>query len=128
WLPLVLTFSAASGSTEAGLRRLPLQRHVVLRSRPASELEADEEVLKSRRWLAEEAVSVLPSVGCWGQQGCWKHRPWASGADLLLGSGELHREAVDNLNDLQYIADVAIGTPTIRSLKLILDTGSSDLW
>ncbi|CAE7932643.1 PAG2, partial [Symbiodinium sp. KB8] len=33
-----------------------------------------------------------------------------------------------DLNDVQYIGNLWIGTPTERTFRMILDTGSSDLW
>ncbi|CAJ1405340.1 unnamed protein product [Effrenium voratum] len=75
-----------------------------------------------RRWPAK--TWLLPGFS-WGPPWQWQPKIWQPQARRPTSS--LRRVHLQDLGDLQYIAEVSIGSSS-STFRLILDTGSSDLW
>ncbi|CAE7716813.1 PGA [Symbiodinium sp. CCMP2592] len=113
-----LIHAEAHGAGGALVFKLHLQRE--RRSRSRSQLVAPEE------FTAPPGSVDLP----WNPSIPWVPWPVPSPQHrkIKAAPSKLQRVSLQDLNDVQYIGNLWIGTPTERSFRMILDTGSSDLW
>lgn len=104
---LLLAAGVLAGSASAGIHKMKLQKI------PIAEQFAYADIETHVRALGQKYMGYRPQEG--------------SFQDTSIKPGEGHPVPVDNFLNAQYFSLISIGTPP-QEFKVILDTGSSNLW